>query len=145
MLKPLPDKEEFEREIRNLLNDGDIEHTARYLQVERTGLSKALNPDVPDRHNPFWQVLSMLWAFDAQRDGLAESVIGGMLRRRSLWLPAPAVKLDGSKATSKIGKEVMDLVERELAGATKEELLKEADDIKKAVDAKIGEILAREK
>ncbi len=143
MLEPLPEQNEFEREIREFLNDGDITHTARYLQMDRTQVSKMLNPDCPDRHNPFWLTLGLLWAFDAQRDHLADNVLDSIVRRRMQWLPRPVALMCPAKATSNIGAELMDLIEKELAGYPNDDLLKEAMDIRNAVEVKIQEILAR--
>lgn len=143
MLEPLPDREEFESEIRDLLNDGDITHTARYLHLDRTALSKMLNPQVTERHNPFWLTLGCLWAFDARREGLADHVVGVIERRRMLWLPPPVSKTDPARSTANIVRELSDLIEKELKGCPDDELLKEAKDIAKAVEIKVDEILSR--
>ncbi len=143
MLQPLPDREEFEREIRGLLSDGDITDSARYLQMGRTSLSKMLNPDVPERLNPFWMTLGLLWTFDAKGNGLAPQIECIMKRRRMLWLPKSVVESNAAHSTSRIGKELMDLIEKEMNGCTQGELLKEAVEIETAVKDKIKEILAK--
>lgn len=143
MLNPLPDREEFERAIRDLLNNGDIEDTARYLQMGRTNLSKMLNPDVPERHNPFWLATACLWAFDAKRDGLADDVLSIISCRRSLWLPAPAAAIDEADAIKNIGDQLMDLVENKMKDAADEVLVKEANDIRRAVNDFVNGVLSR--
>jgi hypothetical protein len=144
MLKPLPDRQQFEREIRELLTDGDIVEVARYLKLDRSQTSRQFNPNVPERKNPFWCALEHFWCFDAIRPGLTERVQDIIVRYRLQWLPAPRIQRCAIEATSRIGREFMDLVEKELAGMPIDVQLKEALDIKAAVDAKVEEILARD-
>lgn len=142
-LKPPPEQEAFEREIRLLFDDGDITNLARFLRKDRSTVSKSLNPDVPERKSTFFCTIENLWALDAMGKGQADRVQSVMTRHRSLWLPAPMVRTDPAKTTSKIGREVMDLVEKELTGCSDEDLLKEVLDIKDAVNEKIDEVLAK--
>lgn len=143
MLNPLPDREEFETSIHKLLPDGQIEESARYLQMGRTNLSKMLNPNVLERHNPFWLTTGLLWTFDARHDGLADEVLDKITTCRMGWLPAPVVKADPAKCTSKIGKELMQFIEKELAGEPDDVLIDELLDVDRAIKAKIDELRSR--
>lgn len=143
MIKPLPEQEKFDSQIRKLINDGDLETIAGFLRKNRSCISRALSPDRPDCKSPFFHTLEYLWAFDAMGKGQAGQVLSIISRNRMLWLPAPFIKADAGKCTSEIGKQLMDLMEKELDGASEDELLKEAIDIKEACDAKIAEILGR--
>lgn len=145
MLKPLPEQDIFDGEIRKIFDDGDIETIAGFLRKNRSCVSRTLSPDRPDCKSPFFHTLEYLWAMDAMGKGQSPQVLSVINRRRMLWLPAPVLKIDGGKALSKIGNELMDLMEKELAGSSKDELIKEAIEIKDAVDAKIAEILSRSK
>lgn len=143
MIRPLPDREQFEREVRDLLDDGDITSMSGYLMTKRTNISKEFSPNVPDCPSSFFRTLQRLWAFDAIGKGQADKVLGIITRERSMWLPAGVVQTEPGKTTSKIVKEVSDLIEKEMGGASDEVLISEAQDIKAAVDVKLMEILAR--
>lgn len=143
MIKPPPDQYSFDREISGIISNGDITDLAGYLRKDRSTVSRTLSPDRPDCKSPFFGTIEYLWGLDAMGKGQAGQVVSIITRRRMLWLPAPYIKADAGKSTSKIGKELMDLMEKELDGASEDDLLKEAIDIKEACDAKIAEILSR--
>lgn len=144
MLQPLPDQQEFEREIRQLFNDGDWTTIGRFLRKDRSIISRAFSPDVPERKNPFFCSLEYLWTFDAMRDDLANQVLAITERERMKWLPPPIVVADPAKATANIGRQFAELIDAELSGKPIDVQLREAMDIKTAAEAKVEEILGRQ-
>lgn len=143
LLKPPPGQYEFDSEIHALIADGDLTTLAGFLRKDRSSVSRTLSPDRPDCKSPFFHTLEYLWSFDAMGKGQTDEIQKIVNRHRSLWLPAPVVRSDRAKTSSRIGKELMELFEKELAGETDHVLLKEAIDVRDAVNEKIDEILSR--
>ena len=144
MIKALPDQHKFESEIRDLYDEGDIAHVAMQLHVDRTTVSRALNPGETAHRNMFFTTAKHLWALDSiGKSNIAEDIFAILKRWRAWWLPANRVMTEPAKASSKIVREVAEFLEKELEGAPDEVLFKEADDILRAVEAKLDEIRFR--
>jgi hypothetical protein len=144
MLKPPPDRYEFEKEIKALVpHDGDIGSLARYLQKDYSTVSRQFNPGCADRLNPLFAGTMALYAFDALRDGIGDQALAIVTRERRLWLPAPTTSTSAVKSTSHLLTEFNQLMSSELEGKSDEDQYKEADDVVRAAEAKRDEILAR--
>lgn len=88
---PPPDREEFERELKSMLDDGDLSDLARLLQKDKSLVAKQFNPWAEDRHNPFYQVVLYLWAMDAISDTHGDFALQMILRERAIWQPVAEV------------------------------------------------------
>src|SRR4051812_47472752 len=101
---PPPEREALEREVSDLVN-GDVSRIARLLQVNQSTVSNAFNPYREDRHNPVYNFILHLWAFDQLRPGLADEVLTIVTREREIWTETPHVAKSRSQLTGSIGKE----------------------------------------
>jgi hypothetical protein len=144
LLKPLPDRSEFEREVHGIFDEGDITFMASLLRVDRSNVSRMLNPDDPRRHNFWWLATAAEYALDLQGQGKADEVIAIRERYRMSYLPKPLVKIDLAKAGTKVVDEVMDLFAKKMAGESPDVILKEAIDIRQAADRLISGVLSHE-
>lgn len=144
MLKPPPDREEFEKEIKRLVsNDGDIRDLAGYISMDQTHVSRWFNPQCPERVNPLYLTTKILWGFDCMRPDLADNATAVINRRRMLWLPAPIVAVDPADTTSNLLTQFRELMESEMKDLPDDQQLVEAQDVVRAAQTKVDEILAR--
>ena len=141
-INPLPDRFEFESEIRNLFNDGDLTFIGQMLQIDRTGISKMLSPNVPDRHNPFWLIVAILWSCDLKGSGQADEALRIVERHRAQWQPRLNVRPEPGKSIENMGTLLMRLVRKELSGADENTRLKLAFQLRDECTKHIEEIMA---
>lgn len=140
---PAPDREAFEKEIANLFVNGDLSDIARLLQKDQSLVSKAFNPFSTEKHNPVYQFVLHLWAFDAIRDGLAGEVLNIVLREREKWQRVPFQNRCPAKLTGNLVREVGEMVEKELAGKSYDEQIDEVMDVINAAQEKKRAIIAK--
>lgn len=142
LLQPLPDRDEFERELHKIFEEGDLTDMAQFLPMDRTAVSRMLNPADPSRHNPWWLVTAAEYALDVQGQGKADKVIAFRERYRMQWRPKPFVLIDIAEAGTEVVDEVMDLFRKKMKGLPPDMILKEAMDIKQAVDRLVNGVLS---
>lgn len=140
--EPLPDREAFEWEIRDVIDDGDIKYIASLLQFGRTSISKMLNPGEIDRHNPFWLVLAIIWALDLKGSHQADTILRIICTRRALWQPKLNIKPEAGRSMELIGTLLMQRVRQDLNGADDDTRLKTAFELRDECDKHIDEIMA---
>lgn len=143
IMTPLPDRETFEREVHELFTNGDINTLARYLGTAQSTISKQFNPYTDEKHNPIYEFLRILWAMDALRDGLADTVLHIVIREREKWLGEGVVPpASGPKLTANIAREFSEFLESELSGETFDEQIAECVDIVVAAEKKKAQLIA---
>lgn len=145
MLMPPPEREQFEKEIKQLVStDKDISNIARYTQRDQAIVSKMFNPNTDEKHNPIYQFVVFLWAFDCLREGLADEVLNIIVRERQKWKPElPRVYGNGAECTSEICKQFSEFLQVELEGKDYDVQIKEIFDVQRAVSLKIQQIIDR--
>jgi hypothetical protein len=137
---PPPERETLEREIHDIV-DGDMSEIARLLQIDQSAISRAFNPYNNDRHNPIYQFILYLWAFDTLRMGLADEILNIVCREREKWLPTRKIAACPSRLTGNVGKQFMEAMEREMAGASHDELIKEWGDVERSAHEKVRSVI----
>jgi hypothetical protein len=143
-ITPAPDREKFEREIRAMLDDQNLSAVARLLQKDQSAVSKAFSPNVPDRHNPIYQFVLYLWAFDHLKNGLADNVLNIVIREREKWTHEPFRRIVcGAKLTANVGREYSEFVEKELSEADIDILINEMNDVVSAAEEKKRDLMTR--
>ena len=125
---PPPERESFEKEIAHLFVNGDLSDIARLLQKDQSLVSKAFNPYTDEKHNPVYQFVLHLWAFDAIRDGLAGEVLNIVLREREKWHTHPPCGITAEK----VGHELIEAMATEIEGCDADTQAKEWDDVERA-------------
>jgi MarR-like DNA-binding transcriptional regulator SgrR of sgrS sRNA len=140
---PPPDRETLEKEIHSLFTNGDLSDIARLLQKDQSLVSKMFNPYSDEKHNPIYTVILCLWAMDAIRTDLAPEMINIMLREREKWLPVDARKLDAAVLTGNIVTEFGEFIECELSGKNYDTQIKEIQDVIRAAEEKMRDIIAK--
>lgn len=139
-IAPPPEREQLEREIHDLVN-GDLSDLARLLQIHASTASNAFNPYREDKHNPVYQFLLHLWAFDCIREGLSDELLMIVCREREKWLPVAPLPVNTATLTADVGIQFSEFVEARLKGKTSDEQIKEANDIVAAATRLQGELI----
>ena len=139
---PPPEREQFEREIAHLFVNGDLSDIARLLQKDLSLVSRAFSPFSDEKHNPIYQFVLHLWAFDAIREGLAGEVLNIVLREREKWMPARGLTIAPSRLTGDIVKEFGEFMEAELSGKSYDIQIDEIMDVIHAAEKKKVDVIA---
>lgn len=144
-LLPPPERETFEREIKDLISDdGDIKAIAGYVHRDQSIVSKMFNPFSTDKWNPVYLFVIFLWAFDCLRDGLADAVLRIVIRERDKWrCTKTRIFTNPAETTSNIGIQFSEFLKCELEHKPFDEQIKELDDIGEAVRLKREELIER--
>ena len=143
MIVPPPEREALEKEIASLFTTGDLSDVARLLQKDLSQVSRAFNPFETERHNPVYQLILHLWAFDALRDGLAGEVLNIVLREREKWLPASRSGQSPATLTGNIVEQFKEFMECELNGDDHNAQINEICDVIRAAEDKKRDIIAK--
>ena len=142
---PPPDRETFEREIHDALENGDLSNIARILGKDQSLVSKQFNPYDTDRKNPVYEYLLYLWAADHTTNDLGSFIANLVERERGKWLPETS-KAEPSPAalTGDIGSQFAEYVTAEISGMSIDRQIKELQDVEIAVRRK-RDALVRER
>lgn len=140
---PPPERENIEKEIHHLFTNGDLTDIARLLQKDLSLVSRAFSPFSDEKHNPVYQFMLHLWAFDAIRPDLAGEVLNIVLREREKWLPAHIKRECAAKLTGNISTEFGEFIEAELSGKSFDKQIHEIMDVINAAQAKKESIIAK--
>lgn len=140
---PAPDRESFEKEIAHLFVNGDLSDIARLLQKDQSLVSKSFNPYTVEKHNPVYQFVLHLWAFDAIRDDLAGEVLNIVLREREKWQSVTVKEGCASRLTGNLVKEVGEMIEAEIAGKEYDDQIDEIMDVINAAEKKKLDVIMK--
>ena len=142
-LIPPPERESFEREIANLFKNGDLSDLARLLQKDLSIVSRSFSPFTDDKHNPIYQFVLHLWAFDAIREGLAGEVLNIVLREREKWQRPVTTIRSAAKLTGSLVREVGEMIEAEIAGKNYDKQIDEIMDVINAAEEKKQDVITK--
>jgi hypothetical protein len=138
MILPLPNREEFERELKKLFPNGDQDIFTRYLRQNPSYVSQMLNPE-NDRESIAFRFLEWLWARDAQSIEKGTQLLDLILLNRGNWL-ADYVEMpkDTKHLTKEIGTQFLELVDAEANQESVDQQIREAADVIKAAEEKLN-------
>lgn len=131
-----PERESIEKEVAEMFSNGDFTDIARLLHRDRSAVSRAFSIDDQTRHNPVFEIVSYLWAFDQLRDLLGDEIVALILRERAKWTPRLAVPNCPVSLTTNIGTQFNEFLESKLKGEPWDMQIKECEDIETAARKK---------
>lgn len=131
-----PDKEALEREIAALFHHNDFADIARLLQRDFSSISRAFSPTDDTRHNPIFQIVIHLWAFDQLRESLGDDVLAIVTRERDKWRHRKQSGKNSASLSGNVGRQLVEAMEKEIAGGDYNEQIKEWLDVEEAAREK---------
>jgi hypothetical protein len=137
MILPLPNREDFEKELKKLFPNGDQDTFVRYLRQKNTYISQMLNPE-HERESIPYRFLEWLWARDAQATEKGDELLDLILLERGNWL-AERIELpkDTKHLTKEIGTQYTELIDAEVNHDSIDKQIQEALDIVRAAEEKV--------
>jgi hypothetical protein len=139
MILPLPDREQFETELRDkIFERGDQKELAAYLRIRPSRISRQLDPYNEDCPSPSYQLVEWLWAADAGgRHELADQMIQQIIRERNKWLVnTPGRDEEEAALTAEIFEKATEFLKTESADTDLDTQLNKLEMIRQTVDKK---------
>lgn len=138
----VPNQHEVERFLDDTLMHGDIEALAAILDTSPSNLSQQFNPD-DEKKSWFYQGMRTLWAAYMHREDLGDAWLAKINSFSQAWKHRGKEKTlcDVAHLAGKLSSETADVVIAELEKRPMQKRLREAVEVRAAVDNYIASLM----
>lgn len=146
MILPLPEREKFELELRDeILEHSDQRNISQYLRVDKSRISRQLDPNRADCVSPSYQFLEWLWAMDAKDPAKGEKMLEQITRERNNYLVNVRKRnANSSDLTTGIFESATDFLKTETSDGDIPTLLNKIEKVRVAVENKADDLKLRQ-